>query len=263
MPSEMLVSIINSKPEILLFVIAGFFGGFVLLALGFIWFRKRMLIENTPTSKVRSLAMGLVEVYGKVASAGTMLKSPFGGDDCVYYKYHIDEYRQTGKNAHWVTVRKGEERMRFYLDDGTGQVLVDPKGAGIETSEDYRYDSGWGKDPPRMVMDFLDGNGMKHEGFLGTNKQLRFIEHNIAPSDKLYVMGTAADNPFVEEGMAKQSHEDIMIQKGSFDKFFFISDKPEKDIVSGLRWKSLGGIFGGIALTVVCLATILLYSGLL
>jgi hypothetical protein len=249
--------------ELFFYSLAGLGGGLVLFVLGIVWFRRRMLIENTPTSKIRSLAMGLVEIYGKVVPAKQLLKGPFSGDDCVYYKYTIEEYRHQGKNSRWVTVKQGEERTGFYLRDETGQVLVDPKGAGIEISKDYEFGSGSGKDPPAQVMQFLDTSGMKHEGFFGFNKEMRFTEYHIAPGDSLYVMGTAGDNPFVEEGSAKEHVEDVMIQKGSFDKFYFISDKPEKEILSSLRWKSMAGVFGGIALVAGCLAIIFLYTGLL
>jgi hypothetical protein len=76
-------------------------------------------------------------------------------------------------------------------------------------------------------------------------------------------MGTAGDNPFVDELTAKNSVDDVMIQKGKNDKFYYISDKPEKDIVSSLRWKSLGGIFGGIALVAVGLFVIFFQTGFL
>jgi len=249
--------------DLFFYSVVGFFAGIAVFVLGLVWLRRRMLIENTPTSKVRSLAMGLVEIYGQVVQAGQILKGPFSGNDCVYYKYAIEEYRQQGKSSRWVTVKKGEERVNFYLKDGTGRVLVDPRGADIELSKDYEFGSGWGKDPPQKLLDFLEREGLKHEGFFGFNKQMRFREYDIAPGDRLYVMGTAGDNPFVEEGSAKEHVEDVMIQKGSFDKFYFISDKPEKEIVSELRWKSLAGIFGGIALIAGCLAVMFLYTGLL
>jgi hypothetical protein len=249
--------------ELFLYVVAGFFGGIVLFVLGLIWFRQKRMIENIPTSKIRSLAMGLAEIYGQVVKDKFLLKGPFSGDDCVYYKYTIQELRHAKNSSYWATIKKGEERVNFYLKDETGFVLVDPKGANIDIAKDYEFGSGWGSDPPQKVLQFLEANGVHHEGFFGANKQMRFMESSIEPGDKLYILGTAGDNPFVEEATARQSAEDAMIQKGRFDRFYYISDKPEKDILSRLRWKSLGGIFGGIALIAGCMAVIFIFTGLL
>ena len=74
----------------------------------------------------------------------------------------------------------------------------------------------------------------------------------------MYILGTAGDNPFVEEATGKRNVDDIMIQKGN-EKIYYLSDKSEKGLVSGLAWKAFGGIFGGAALSVVCLLIILFY----
>ena len=76
-------------------------------------FLKRM-IENIPTSKARSVAMGLVEVYGEVVPIKT-LKSPFSSKDCVYYRYQVEELRSDGKHSHWATIRKEEKCVPFRL----------------------------------------------------------------------------------------------------------------------------------------------------
>ena len=95
--------------------------GIILLIWGLISFKMKRLIENTPTSKIRSIAMGLVEIYGEVQPLkDNILKSPFSNNDCVYYKYNVKELRQTGKSSHWVTIKKGEEKKLFYLKDETG-----------------------------------------------------------------------------------------------------------------------------------------------
>ena len=249
--------------ELFFYVVAGFFGGIVIFILGLVWFRQRRMIENIPTSKIRSLAMGLAEVYGQVVPNKILLKGPFSSDDCVYYKYQVQELRHTKNSSYWATIKKGEERVNFYLKDETGSVLVDPNGASIDIAKDHEFGSGWGSDPPQKVLQFLEEKGVRHESFFGMNKQMRFMESSIEPGDKLYVLGTAGDNPFVEEATAKHSAEDVMMQKGRFERFYYISDKAEKDILSRLMWKSLGGIFGGIALIVGCMALIFIFTGIL
>lgn len=249
--------------EILILSIFGAgFGGFLFLS-GIRWMGKKRLVENIPTSKIRSVAMGLVEIFGEAVPAeGQTLKSPFSGRECVYYRYTVEEYRSNGKHSYWSTVKKGDSGKMFYLRDSTGHVMVDPKGADVDIPKDYEFNSsGFGGGPPETIVRFLDGNNIRHKGFLGFNRKMRFREYYIAPGDKVYVMGTAADNPFVEDGTRSEGVEDVIIRKGKHDKFFYISDKPEKDIVKNLRWKVIGGIFGGGFIIVASLFLLLLQIG--
>lgn len=246
--------------------IAGFFAGLYYFIKGFGWLKQKRLIENTPTSKIRSIAMGLVEIYGAVVpkEAG-ILKSAFSAKDCVYCKYTIEEYRSSGKSHQWVTVKSGEMAVPFFLKDETGAVLVDPKEANMEIPMDFEFRSGWNNDPPQQIQQFLISNGMDFEGFLGFNKTMRYREYIIEPGNNLYVMGTAADNPdFSHMGGADAVNSaHIRIQKGANDKTYYISDRPEKEILKGLRWKSFLGIFGGGVLAVVCFALILYSWGII
>jgi len=45
-----------------------FFLGLFISYIGFVKLRQKRQIENTPTSKIRSLAVGMVEIYGKATS---------------------------------------------------------------------------------------------------------------------------------------------------------------------------------------------------
>jgi len=245
--------------------IAGFGGGIFLFFRGLLWLKQKRLIENLPTSKIRSLAMGLVEIFGEVVPAEKrILKSPFSNRDCVYYRYKIEEYRSSGKSGHWATVKKDENSVHFYLKDCTGMVLVDPTGAKMDIPKDNAFSSGLGKDPPEQVKKFLKSQGLSFEGFLlGINKKMRYTEHFIEPGDKLYILGTAKDNPFMEEATAKHGMEDVMIGKGEHEKIYYISDRQEKDLLKKLNFKVMGGVFGGALLTVGCLVVILLNLNLL
>ena len=57
--------------------------------------------------------------------------------------------------------------------------------------------------------------------------------------------------------------EDVIIRKGANDKIFYISDRPEKDILGSLKWKSYGGIIGGTLLSIASLLFLFLYFGFL
>lgn len=214
----------------LLFIIIGF----VLFFVGMYFQKRRRLIADTPTSKIRSLAMGLVEIFGQVIPReNEVFKSPFTDNDCVYYRYTIEEYKSSGKNSHWVTIKKEEQRTLFYLKDETGRVLVDPTGAQIDAKKDFEFQSSLGKDPPEQVIRFLTAHHLSHEGFLGLNKTMRYQETIITPNDSLYVMGTAGANLHKKEEQGNHV-ESIMIQKGTLEKHYYISDKSEKQILTQL-----------------------------
>ncbi len=233
----------------------GFFAtGVFLFWEGIKTLKHKRLIENIPTSKIRSLAMGLVEIYGEVFPAyKEVLKSPFSNKDCVYYRYSVEEYRKSGKNSHWVTVNSGYREQPFYLKDKTGGVLIDSKYAKVNISRNFEFKTGFGRKTPDTIINFLKSNSMSHKTFFGFNKTMRYKEIFIAPKDKLYILGTAEDNPYVEDGTAKNNVEDIMIQKGKHGEIYYISDKNEKDLLRGMKWTILGYMVGGACLSIASL----------
>ncbi|MBI5636302.1 hypothetical protein HY993_05040 [Candidatus Micrarchaeota archaeon] len=241
-----------------IYALVGFVIGIFLFYQGFKWMRQKQLIESTPTSKIRSLAMGLVEIFGNVIpSEGKILKSPFSNSDCVYYRYTVEEYKNHGKRSQWDTIMTGDGRELFFLKDDTGMVLVDSNGAEIDIPQDNQYQTGglFGKPVPKTIESFLKTKNASATGFLGIGRQLRFTEWFIAPKDKLYILGTAADNPFVKT--SSRNEENIIIKKGSNESTYFISDKSEAQVLSGFKWKVWGGLLGGSALILICLLALL------
>jgi len=61
--------LVNAPPEIgdvILILVILFLGGLFLVYLGFWRLKLKRQIENTPTSKIRSLAIGHIEIQGNV-----------------------------------------------------------------------------------------------------------------------------------------------------------------------------------------------------
>lgn len=179
--------------------------------------------------------MGLAEVAGEVIHRDAEgLRGPVSDRACVFYRYRVQEYWSSGKNSRWVTVKEETATQRFYLRDETGQVLVDATGANVEIPIDTEVE-------PKTA---------------GT-KRIRFQEYLLEPGDHLYILGTAGDNPEVAEAVGTQNVEDIMIQRGTRKNCYFISDSSERALLSALKWKMCGGVYGGALLTLACLAFIL------
>lgn len=168
----------------------GFFFGIWSFFWGFKRLRRKRLIENIPTSTVRGLAMGLVEVKGK-AKPTTALQSPLTKTKCVLYQYLIEEYRRSGKSGHWVKIASGNSfYCPFWLDDGTGKIMVLPSGTEIICPHDFRFVTGLGKTLPSNLIDFLDANAIRYRNWIG-HRQLRFTEWYICEDEEVYVLGTA------------------------------------------------------------------------
>ena len=203
-----------------------FFTGLITIYGGITLFKTKRLIEDTPTSKIRSLAMGLVEIYGQaIPSQNKTLTSPFTQKECVYYQYKIEEYHSSGKSSKWQTIRQEEQKILFQLQDDTGTIQINPENAQIEIPNDFEKTSGIGRDPPQNVQQFLKRNNLNHETFFGFNKKMRYTESYIAPKDKLYIMGTAT----------LENNKPIIKKETS--NIYYISDKTEKEILKSFLWK--------------------------
>ena len=156
--------------------VAGMLLGALGFSYGFSVLGEKRLIENIPTSRIRSLAMGLVEVAGQ-ARPKALLKSPVTGTGCAFYRYKIEKYVRSGRSSHWEVVDQGCSTNYFYVDDGTGKILVDPVEAELHLAKDYEYT---GSDLSLGVSSIFG---------LGGNKK-RYTEWYILPGDTVYAMGT-------------------------------------------------------------------------
>jgi hypothetical protein len=118
-------------------------------------------IKNTPTSKVEGIAAGFVEVYGEGIPKGKYLLSPFTGEECVFYRYTIEEYRHHGKHSSWDVIKEGRSNAPFFLQDETGKVEVDPIDAEFEVVDKRQFVVNPGDGTPERVREFLEGVKLK------------------------------------------------------------------------------------------------------
>jgi len=225
------------------FGIVAFFRGFQIRT-------KRKLIENIPTSTVRGLAMGLVEVKGKARQFQDLLTSDFARATCVFYHYKVEEYRNSGRSGHWVTLAEYSSPQCFYLEDETGKVLVDPARAEFHVHPDRRYSSGLGGKDKADFFTALEALGIEAKNFIGFEKSLRCEEAYIVPGDDLYVLGTARENPYVSGSATGSDNVCIGAEAGNV---FLISDESEKHVLGEFGGRMFLALYGGPALTVVCL----------
>jgi hypothetical protein len=153
-----------------------FFRGFPLL-------KRKSLIEDVPTSTVRGAALGSVEVSGTVVGPYTLI-APLSESDCFFYQAVA-----RGNGEEDKTTTKAETLyVPFFLDDGTGRLMVDPRGAELELSpsveEEYSPSTG-----TSYTRRFLNRHG------ISSAEPANLAEYCIREGDRLFVLATLRENP--------------------------------------------------------------------
>ena len=192
-----------------------------LLILAFRSYRRKRLVDDTPTSKTQGVFLGMSELKG-AAESDSPLKSYLAGVKCVYYKWKIEEHwsrwttdskGRVHKESGWTNVANGTEFEPFYLKDESGLIQVNPEGASVtckETLEETCTES----DP------LYFGKGPAEE-ILNSDHRRRFHESALPLHVQLYVMGQARER------------QDVVAAEIAKDKsapMFLISTKTEKQI---------------------------------
>ena len=246
----------NRPPDqTLLYLAAGTVGGFGLFIYGWVLHQRKRLIESIPTSTIRSLALGLVEISGSAQPEEGLLSSPFSGLPCVFYSYAVEEHVGAGKHARWETIAKGTSEQPFFVSDATGRVLVVPLGAELILPDERTSRSSWLGELPSTTIAGLNRLGISTERWMGS-KTLRCRESFILPEEQVYVLGTAHEHLGVSERIENPSRLYI---GSSQDHEFIISDRSEKELLSRLQWQVLALWVGGLTLAATCVTIIFTY----
>lgn len=158
-----------------------------LFALGFAafgWFasfsglKKARLIEDTPTSRIRSAPQGYVEIIGLTENnpeEGPVL-AKLTGTPCVWYSYEIEKYQSNGKSSSWRTIEKRSSKAPIVLNDGTGICFVHPDRADV-TANLKKVWYGSSRYPTSSSSSGL------------FNRRYRYTEQRIHAGERLYALG--------------------------------------------------------------------------
>jgi hypothetical protein len=190
------VLLVTSSADPLSAAAAMIVAGVYLFYQGFRLLKRKRLILNTPASKIRSAAIGLVEING-LATGPRVISSPLRQSDCFFYRSIAWEWKQRGKKSEWVKIGEETLYVPFYVDDGTGCLLVDPRGADMDLHCDFRQEYNRsllfiGPEMPGSVCSFLSRYGAD------SSRRVKVEEYCIKPKNFLFVLGTLAHNPGFE-----------------------------------------------------------------
>jgi hypothetical protein len=187
----------NSDPTgLVIWCAIGFCAGIALFLYGFRLLQRRRLILEIPFSKIRSASIGMVEISGLATGPYTMV-APITARPCYYYRTLVWEWKQRGKSKQWVKIASECMHLPFFVDDNTGRLLIDPRGADLDLHRDFEQefcDSFFtAKEPvPESVRAFLARHGVV------TKNKIKVEEFCIKPKNALFILGTLAENTGVE-----------------------------------------------------------------
>lgn len=165
----------------------------MMLYLTFRNLHRARLIEDTPTSRIRSAPQGYVELIGEAAMmSGEPVIAPLSGRNCCWWSFRIDRKGDKG----WRVQREGKSDSLFLIRDDTGECIVDPDGAQLTPSEKQTW---YGPNPkPGVGPDTGIGTRNQNFSLFGLNisvhhdifgGEYRYTEETILPGDPLYAIG--------------------------------------------------------------------------
>ncbi|MBI3477854.1 MAG: hypothetical protein HY010_19130 [Acidobacteria bacterium] len=188
------VALIFPSGGLALITLAGVAGGLYLFIRGFRLLARKRLLINTPTSKIRSASLGLVEVNGTATGPYTV-PTPITGAPCFLYRTSAWQKNDESKSGDWKKVAEETLHVPFFLNDFTGHLLVEPNGAELDLRLDFRQnfsDTIFSPHATQPILSFLARHGVE------PSNKIRIDECSIQPNSPLFMVGTIAENPGIE-----------------------------------------------------------------
>lgn len=172
------------------------------------WSQARHLLD-TPTSKIRSAAQGYVELYGVLEEMPeAAVRGPLTGKPCLWWRFRIEEYRSSGKKRSWKVVESGSSDAWLRLNDGTGECLIDPRGAEVRPA----------------LREVWEGRqrhplGPAKTGLLGflSGGRYRYTEERFHAGQPLYAIGDFRTHGGAHQGLDLQAAQGQVIREWKGD----------------------------------------------
>ncbi len=291
----------SSNHDVDIGLVVGFCAGLVWFFKGFQTYRQYRVLADTPEVPLRSIAMGLVEVHGKAQPLDNhLVTSPVTGTPCVFYKVNIERYERNSKGGgSWRHYKTDADGVPFYLDDGTGHVLVDAHGAEYDLLETCRHTTGFSARGFQAVKTFFakkPAPGPATAACTMSDSELESYAVSVESTGSpgfahslgnfmrtgqvggWNLSGTRGPYRFTEycirpehwydvtgtcaeNPSPRDEHDRNMIRKGANEPTFLISWRNESGIEKRLRQRAALHIFGGAGVSVACLALLLFKLG--
>jgi hypothetical protein len=213
--------------------------------------RRRRRIMATPTSPIaQAPGNGPVEVKGRIVPTEQgVVVAPFSGQQAVWVRITVQEYRQHGRSGSYVTILNETDFRPFAVDDGSGQLArVMPQGAHMILEARQVASSGTFNDASPHVAAFVASRGISTTSWLGFNKSMRYTEEVLVPGDNLYALGPSRRDPGppVNDGYRMVPSSQLVMFAGMGEEHeLILTNKSEEQLVGKLLHGLIGGILIG------------------
>lgn len=154
---------------------------------------KRLLGHVSP-STIGDVPHGLAAISG-MATGPYTLPAPISGERCFLYQTTAWQQNESGRLKEWKKVAEETLHLPFYVQDTTGQMLVEPFGAELDLHQNFREEYGLpsslaslDKVPPRVSV-FLVRHG------IAADRPTLVEERSIQPDNPIFIAGTISENP--------------------------------------------------------------------
>ena len=238
--------------------------GVTMFVRGFRVWRERRLIQNTPTARIRSMAMGLVEINGLVESR-SVLSAPFSGHDCAFWQVDISTRTKNG----WRVVHHNASGHPFFIQDDTGAALVYPQGAECKLHAGVEEVCN-GPFLPPCYADYLKEQSLPLLTVISVGS-MRFRERVLEPGQQVFVLGTAMPRTraftLSDEDAVQATGTDgkssrlatldrstvAVVRKGDNEPTFIVSQESERALALDLGIHAVAQLVGGPLLSLFAL----------
>lgn len=191
--------------------------------------RYARLVEDTPTSSIRSAAQGYVELCGtaKPLPGYPAEPAPLTGLPCLWYHYEI--FEEGGKKP----VESGTSHRPFLLTDDHGDdCIIHVDDAKVIP----KHVDKWGGHQRRPAMAFVAPEAQSR---IDTGKRYKYREYRINLNDSLYAIGLfrSFHPPSAEQQAAEQ--RDLLIMQWKLDQEALIRrfDKDNNGYIDMDEWQ--------------------------
>jgi len=195
----------------------------ILFSHSFVMIKRKRAIENCPTSKIDTMPMGEVEVYG-TAESKYYLRAPYSLTECVYYSYKVYKQIRTSEGSHMKLIESAHSGVvPFYIKDDTGRALILPENAIMHAGDKQSFSAN-----PLAILGAA-GNASHDDRWV--------VERVIATGAPLYILGFA--HRTVHSGKEKKKEMNERLREMKTDPIRMRKYDTDMDgEISGEEWEA-------------------------